>query len=67
MYRIEPEHSIVHIYCGIPTVISSDVQKMHEKCLDFWICQYCKKCRDFFPVEDFVWENSNVKPNDLPD
>lgn len=52
----------LHEECGAVTQMSQGIAETYARDPNFYGATFCSKCRDHFPVDEFVWDDgSNSK------
>ncbi len=51
----------LHLKCLTTTRMNLKIAETYARDNKFYGLTYCCTCKDHFPVDEFVWENTNIK------
>lgn len=63
-YVAPVRHTYIHT-CGGATKVPQFVAETYAKNPKFYGKTFCVGCKDYFPVGEFMWDNTDIKVGDL--
>lgn len=51
--------SYVHNECGALTIMAQSIAETYARDPSFYSGTFCATCKDYFPLEEFVWDGTD--------
>lgn len=51
----------IHVKCGVETTMALPIAETYARVPEFYSGTFCVGCKEHFPVDEFLWSNTDEK------